>query len=96
MSTIFPPHKKFWRKGTYQVGLFVRFPDGTVSESEFSPISPEGLEHVKALIPDIFTLAEAPQQTVLRKCHPKPKSPPKPSRDNWDEDRDGDPDPGHP
>lgn len=31
-TPVLPPRKKDWKPGSYQLGLFVRFPDGDVVE----------------------------------------------------------------
>lgn len=31
-TPLLPPRKRDWKSGTYQVGLFIRFPNGSVIE----------------------------------------------------------------
>jgi hypothetical protein len=54
MSSILPPRKKNWTPGQYQIGLFIRTPDGCVIESSWDKPTQEIVDKALAVLINKF------------------------------------------
>jgi hypothetical protein len=57
---ILPPRKRNWKKGNYQIGVFVRFPDGAVFQGSKDDLTEaEGKEFLEAALTALKVPREA-------------------------------------
>lgn len=52
--TVYPPRKKNWKEGNYQIALFVRMPDGSTIEVSWHDAPQAVREKAKGLVLEKF------------------------------------------